>query len=157
MVTINPARDPKGAGYQVIQSRIAVGSGGFVGKGLFSGTQSQLDFLPARHTDFIYSVIAEEAGFLGAASVVALYLLLLQRLLLAATLARDRLGFFLVMCLCGVLGVHLVLNLGMALGLLPTIGIPLPLLSYGGSSMLATMFALGLCYSVRMRRFVEPE
>lgn len=156
LTVVNPTRDPQGSGYQVIQSRIAVGSGGLAGKGVFSGTQSRLDFLPAHHTDFIYSVIAEETGFLGSVVVMGLYLLLFHRILTAAMLSRDRQGAFLAMCVMTVLGLHFVLNLGMVLGLLPTIGIPLPLLSYGGSSMLATCFLLGLAYNVRMRRFREP-
>jgi len=156
LTVTNPHRDPKGSGYQVIQSRIAVGSGGLVGKGLFSGTQSRLDFLPAHHTDFIYSVVAEETGFVGAVVVIGLYLLLLHRMLTAAILSRDRQGTFLAVSIMCVLGLHFVLNLGMTLGLLPTVGIPLPLLSYGGSSFIATAFGLGLVYNVRMRRFQEP-
>jgi rod shape determining protein RodA len=152
---INPDADPLGAGYQIVQSKIAVGSGGLVGKGLFSGSQSQLEFLPAQHTDLIFAVLGEEAGFLGVTAALALYLLLLLRILQIGRQARDRLGSFICAGVASLLLYHLVVNVGMVIGFAPITGIPLPLLSYGGSSALTTGIALGLVLSVRTRRFLN--
>jgi rod shape determining protein RodA len=151
-VVFNPDLDPSGHGYHAIQSRITVGSGGFFGRGYKDGPQNRLGFLPERYTDFIFAIIAEEWGFVGAAAVLGLYLLLLRRLCDAAILAKDRLGSILCIGAMTFLGVHLVVNVGMVLGLLPTIGIPLPLLSYGGSSLLAFFVLIGFGANVRMRR-----
>ncbi|MFQ5767501.1 MAG: rod shape-determining protein RodA [Acidobacteriota bacterium] len=151
----DPQRDPSGAGYQVRQSKIAVGSGELTGKGLFQGTQSQLQFLPAQHTDFIFAVLAAETGFLGAATVVCLYFFITMRCLLASRQARDRLGRYLALGIGSLFGCQALVNLGMMVGLTPTIGIPLPLMSYGGSSMVATLLGFGLVLNVRMRRFVN--
>jgi rod shape determining protein RodA len=152
---LDPSLDPRGAGYQKIQSQIAVGSGGFTGKGWKQGTQSQLGYLPARHTDFIFSVLAEETGFLGVLFVLALYLLVLWRALEAAQLARDRLGAFLAAGLTAVLAFQVVYNVAMVAGLVPVKGLPLPLLSYGGASLLSTWLSIGLVLNVRMRRFAN--
>ena len=152
---LDPSLDPRGAGYQKIQSQIAVGSGGLSGKGWKQGTQSQLGYLPARHTDFIFSVLAEETGFLGVLFVLALYLLVLWRALEAAQLARDRLGAFLVAGLSSVIAFQVVYNVAMVAGLVPVKGLPLPLLSYGGASLLSTWLSIGLVLNVRMRRFAN--
>jgi rod shape determining protein RodA len=148
---LDPERDPKGAGWQVLQSRIAVGSGGLIGKGLGLGSQGQLNFLPDRHTDFIFSVLAEEIGFAGAASALLLYGILLYACVESARAARDRLGMYLCMAVATLLGSQVIINIGVILGLMPTAGIPLPLMSYGGSSLVTSVAALGLVLNVRMR------
>ncbi len=152
---LDPTRDPQGSGYQAMQSKIAVGSGGVLGKGLFSGTQSQLNFLPEQHTDFIFAVLAEERGFLGSIGALTLYFLLIARLIHAARTARDRLGVYLCMGAAGMIGAQVFANIGVVIGLLPTAGVPLPLMSYGGSSLLATLCTLGLVINVHWRRFVN--
>jgi rod shape determining protein RodA len=152
---LDPSLDPKGVGYQKIQSQIAVGSGGLMGKGYMKGSQSQLGYLPARQTDFIFSVLAEEFGFLGVAAVLALYLLVLWRALETAQLARDRVGAFLAAGLSAVLAFQVVYNVAMVAGLVPVKGLPLPLMSYGGSSVVATLVGVGLILNVRMRRFAN--
>ena len=150
---LNPGADPLGSGYQIMQSKIAIGSGGFTGKGLFSGTQSQLDFLPAQHNDFIIGVLGEELGFVGVAFVLLLYLLLLLRVLRSARLARDRSGVYLATGVAALLAYHLAVNVGMVIGFAPITGIPLPLLSAGGSSTLSTCLAVGVAMSVHNKRF----
>ncbi len=152
---LDPSLDPQGAGYQKIQSQIAVGSGGLAGRGFMEGSQGQLGYLPARHTDFIFSVLAEELGFLGVVGALGLYLLLLWRMLETARLARDRLGAFLAAGITASLAFQVVYNVAMVAGLVPVKGLPLPLLSYGGSSVLATLMGVGLILSVRMRRFAN--
>jgi rod shape determining protein RodA len=152
---LDPSLDPQGAGYQKIQSQIAVGSGGLLGRGYLEGSQGQLGYLPARHTDFIFSVLAEEMGFIGVFVVLGLYLLLLWRMLETARLARDRLGVFLAAGITASLAFQVVYNVAMVAGLVPVKGLPLPLLSYGGSSALATLMGVGLILSVRMRRFAN--
>ena len=152
---LDPSLDPRGSGYQKIQSQIAVGSGGLLGRGYREGSQGQLGYLPARHTDFIFSVLAEELGFAGVVGVLALYLLLLWRMLETARLARDRLGAFLATGITASLAFQVVYNVAMVAGLVPVKGLPLPLLSYGGSSVLATLMGVGLVLSVRMRRFAN--
>jgi rod shape determining protein RodA len=151
----NPDVDPLGDGYQIIQSKIAVGSGGLLGKGLFSGTQSQLEFLPAQHTDLVFAVLGEELGFLGVAAALTLYLMLLLRILQTARISRDRAGTYIATGVATVLLYHLLVNVGMVIGFAPITGIPLPLLSYGGSSALASGIAIGLVISVRTRRFLN--
>src|SRR5437867_12613195 len=155
LTVLDPSRDPAGVGYQVRQSRIAIGSGGLKGKGFGEGTQSRLKFLPQQHTDFIFAFLAEEKGFLGAGAVLSLLAFLVFRTLQTARLARDRLGLHLAALIGVLLAGQTFINLGMVLGLLPTIGVPLPLVSYGGSSVMATMAALGLAANVRMRRLVN--
>ncbi len=150
-----PASDPLGAGYQVRQSKIAVGSGELTGKGYQQGTQSQLRFLPAKHTDFILAVLAEEWGFLGVAAVLALYALYLSNAVAVAARARDRAGILLVVGLVSVVAFHVLYNAAMVIGLLPITGIPLPFLSYGGSFTLLNYTILGLILGVDFRRFVN--
>jgi rod shape determining protein RodA len=151
---LNPERDPLGSGYHIIQSKIAVGSGGFFGKGFMQGTQSQLSFLPERHTDFAFSVFAEEWGFSGCLLLLTLYLLLICWGVYVASRAGDRFGMFLALGVTAMLFWHIVVNLGMVIGLLPVVGVPLPLFSYGGTSMVTTMVGVGLLLNVSMRRFM---
>jgi rod shape determining protein RodA len=152
---LDPSLDPRGAGYQKIQSEIAVGSGGLTGKGYREGSQSQLGYLPARHTDFVFSVLAEELGFLGVAVTLSLYLLVLWRALDTAIIARDRAGAYLATAIAATFGFQVVYNVAMVAGLVPVKGLPLPLLSYGGSSLVATFLGIGLIMNVRMRRFAN--
>jgi rod shape determining protein RodA len=152
---LNPDRDPKGAGYQSIQSTIAVGSGGVTGAGWLKGSQSQLQFLPAPHTDFVFAVIAEEFGFIGVATVMLLYLLIMLRGLDTARRARDRLGIYLVVGILSMFFFQTLYNVAMVGGLVPIKGFPLPLISYGGSSMMTTLMGIGLILNVRMRRFAN--
>jgi rod shape determining protein RodA len=152
---LNPENDPLHLGYQTIQSKIAIGSGRFLGKGLKQGSQSQLGFLPARHTDFVFAVLAEEKGFLGSISVLGLYLFVCLRLLQTARDAKDRAGTLLVVGVLTLFLFHLAINIGMAAALLPIAGIPLPLVSAGGSSLISVFAAMSLCMNVRMRRFVN--
>ncbi len=150
---LNPAKDPMGQGYQILQSKIAVGSGGFRGKGYLEGTQGHLHFLPERHTDFAFSVWGEEWGFVGSIVFLTAYFSMLFVGLYAAMTARDRFGVFLSFGVVMLIFWQAVINLLMILGFLPVVGIPLPLVSYGGSSLLTTLLALGLLLNVRMRRF----
>lgn len=152
---INPDQDMLKAGYQVRQSKIAVGSGGFSGKGFRSGTQSRLQFLPTPHTDFIFASIAEEWGFLGVILVLGLFATLVLRSLRLAGVARDRGGVFLILGLAGVIFFSVTVNASMMIGLLPTTGIPLPLVSYGGSSVATTFLSIGLILGVHYRRFAN--
>ncbi|MGH9398774.1 MAG: rod shape-determining protein RodA [Thermoanaerobaculia bacterium] len=152
---LNPDTDMLGAGYQVRQSKIAVGSGGFSGKGFRAGTQSQLRFLPVRHADFILAVIAEEWGFLGVLIVLGLFVALILRCLRLASVARDRGGVFLILALASVIFFSVAINASMMIGLLPIAGIPLPLVSYGGSSVATTFTAIGLILGVEYRRFAN--
>jgi rod shape determining protein RodA len=152
---LNPGEDPRGSGYQVQQSLIAVGSGGIWGRGFGEGTQTQGQFLPVTHTDFIFSTLAEEQGFVGATLVLLLYFLVLMRLIQNAYMAPDRAGTLLVMGVVAILLFHILVNIGMVVGFMPVTGIPLPLMSYGGSSVMFTFLAFGLVMNVRMRRFVN--
>lgn len=151
----HPEDDPRGKGYQVQQSLIAVGSGGIWGKGATKGTQTQGDFLPIPYTDFIFAALCEEHGFVGAAVVLLLYFLILMRLVQNAQTAKDVPGTLLVMGVAGVMLFQIAVNVGMVAGMMPVTGIPLPLLSYGGSSVLFTFLALGIVMNVRMTRFVN--
>jgi len=150
---IDPDRDPLGAGYHVIQSKIAVGSGMLWGRGFLKGTQNHLNFLPEQHTDFIFSVFAEEWGFIGAALLVGLYLALVLRGLVVAARARDRFGVLLVLGVTSVVFWQAVVNLCMTTGLMPVVGITLPFFSYGGSSLLCLLVGIGLAMNVSMRRY----
>jgi len=150
---LNPEADPLGSGYHIIQSKIAVGSGGFFGKGFMQGTQSQLSFLPERHTDFAFSVFAEEWGFAGSFLLLLFYLFLIIWGIYIARRAADRFGMFLAIGITAMIFWHIVVNLGMVIGLLPVVGVPLPLFSYGGTNMVTTMIGVGLLMSVSMRRF----
>ena len=152
---LDPARDPLGKGYQVTQAKIAIGSGGIHGKGFRQGTQAKLEFLPARHTDFIFAVLGEEWGFIGVTIVLALYLFLIAQALTFAKHARDRGGAFLLICLISFFIFHVLINVSMQIGVLPTTGIPLPLISYGGSSTMMFLIAIGLMLNVDMRRFAN--
>ncbi len=152
---INPDNDPRGTGYQIRQSLIAVGDGGVFGRGANQGTQTQGDFLPIPYTDFIFAAFSEEHGFVGAILVLLLYFLILMRLIQNAQTAADLPGALLVMGVAAVLIFQIAVNVGMVLGLMPVTGIPLPLMSYGGSSVLFTFLALGMVMNVRMSRFVN--
>ncbi|RZU42635.1 cell elongation-specific peptidoglycan biosynthesis regulator RodA [Edaphobacter modestus] len=152
---INPDSDPKGSGYQIRQSLIAVGSGGIWGKGANKGTQTQGDFLPIPYTDFIFAAFCEEHGFVGAMGVLLLYFLILMRLIQNAQTAADLAGTYIIMGVVAVIVFQIAVNIGMVVGLMPVTGIPLPLMSYGGSSILFTFLALGIVMNVRMRRFVN--
>ncbi len=152
---INPDVDPQKKGYQSIQSQIAVGSGGLWGKGTTKGSQTQGLFLPVTHTDFIFAAFSEEHGFVGAVVILLLYFMVLMRLIHNAQTAPDRAGAFVVMGVVAVLGFHVLVNVGMVVGFMPVVGIPLPLMSYGGSSVLFMFIALGIVMNVRMRRFVN--
>lgn len=150
---LNPDLDPLGAGYHVIQSKIAIGSGRFLGKGYLEGTQHQLDFLPAQHTDFVFSVFAEEWGFLGCLILLGLYFIFIAFALRVVARAKERFGALLVFGLVTIFFWQVAINVAMVTGLLPVVGIPLPLLSYGGSSLVSMMVAVGLLINVSMRRF----
>ena len=152
---LRPEEDPRGAGYQILQSKIAVGSGGFWGKGLGNGSQNQLGFVPVRYSDFILAALAEELGFAGVFAALVLYMALLLRLVQNAQRANDRAGMYLVMGVAAVLGFHVLVNVAMVIGYMPVTGIPLPLMSYGGSATLFVYLALGLVMNVRIRRFVN--
>jgi rod shape determining protein RodA len=154
LVTLDPGRDPLGIGYQTRQAQIAIGSGGLVGRGIGEGRQSQLGFVPESHTDFIFALLAEETGFLGAASILLLYFLLLSRLITIGVEAKDRAGMLIIAGVVAFIFSHVLINVGMALGIVPPIGIPLPFLSYGGSSTLTTFAAIGLALSVSLRRYM---
>lgn len=151
---ISPNNDPQGAGYNSIQSKIAVGSGKFLGKGFRKGTQSQLEFLPERHTDFIYSVLSEEHGFVGSLSTLGLFGFLFMIGIRISMNAREKFGALLTAGVLCYIFWHMFINIGMVIGLLPIVGVPLPLLSYGGSSMLTTMAGMGLVSSVAYRRYL---
>ncbi len=152
MTFLRPQDDPLGQGYNVIQSTIAVGSGGWFGKGLGHGSQSQLNFLPEQHTDFVFAVLAEELGFVGAAALLGLFGFVLWRISRSAQLARSNFGFFIGIGVLVMLVAQILINVGMNMGIMPVAGIPLPLVSYGGSSMIASLIALGLVESVAIRR-----
>ncbi len=149
---LNPESDPLGAGYHIIQSKIAIGSGGFYGKGWMNGTQSQLDFLPERHTDFIFSVMAEEFGFAGVVLLVALYLFIIGRCLFIATQAQDSFSRLAIGSLTLIFFTYILVNIGMVSGLFPVVGLPLPLVSYGGTSLVTLMAGFGVIMSLHTHR-----
>ncbi len=149
---LDPDQDPLGAGYHIIQSKIAVGSGMVWGKGFMQGTQNHLNFLPEQHTDFIFSVFAEEWGLVGGATLIALYLTFVLRGLVIAQRARDRFGAFLVLGVVAIVFWQAVINVAMVTGMLPVVGIPLPFFSYGGSSLFSLLVGIGLVMNVSMRR-----
>jgi rod shape determining protein RodA len=152
---MNPDNDPKGTGYQILQSKIAVGAGGIWGKGAEKGSQTQGAFLPIPHADFIFAAFSEEHGFVGALFVLLLYFFVLMRLIQNAQTAADLSGSLIIMGIVAVLTFQILVNVGMVIGFMPVTGIPLPLMSYGGSSVLFTFLALGVAMNVRMRRFVN--
>lgn len=151
-IFLNPWVDPHGDGYNVIQSQIAIGSGGLWGKGLYQGTQSQYNFLPIQHTDFIFSVLAEELGLIGGILLLTLYFILLYRGTRIAAQARDTFGTLLATGIVSMLAFHILVNIGMNAGIMPVTGIPLPLISYGGSSMIMNLAALGILLNIWVRR-----
>jgi len=153
---LNPESDPLGSGYHIIQSKIAIGSGGLYGKGWLNGTQSQLEFLPERHTDFIFSVLAEEFGLTGILVLLSLYLFIILRGLYIATKAQDTYGRLLAGSLVLVFFVYLFVNTGMVAGLLPVVGVPLPLVSYGGTSLVTLMASFGMLMSIHTHRKLLP-
>lgn len=151
---LSPENDPRKTGYNALQSKYAVGSGQFFGKGFRKGTQSQLEFLPERHTDFIYSVLSEEHGFVGSLTTIGLFCILFFLLIRIAYQSRDKFGAMMSVGVLSYIFWHMFVNIGMVIGLLPIVGVPLPLLSYGGSSMLTTMAGLGLISSVAFRKYL---
>jgi rod shape determining protein RodA len=152
LVFLNPELDPMGKGYQILQSQMAVGSGRIFGQGLFKGIQNQFGFLPEKQTDFIFSVIAEELGFLGVSILIILYIILLLKCVNIAKQAKDSFGTYLVIGVTFMLAFHIFANIAMTIGLMPITGKPLPLVSYGGTFMLSNMMALGIVLNVNMRR-----
>lgn len=151
---IDPSSDPLGSGYHANQSKIAVGSGQIIGKGYLQGTQSQMAFLPERHTDFIFSVIAEEMGLVGSMVLILLYLIFLLVGVDTAKNAKDRLGVLMAGGIVGMISLYVFINVGMAVGIVPVVGVPLPLVSYGGTSIITTFFAIGLLLNIQTRRFM---
>lgn len=152
LTLLNPESDPLGSGYHIIQSKIAIGSGGLYGKGWLNGTQSQLDFLPERHTDFIFAVFSEEFGMMGAVVLLSLYAFIILRGLYIATRAQDKFGRLLAGSLSLTFFVYLFVNVGMVSGILPVVGVPLPLVSYGGTSMVTLMAGFGMLMSINSNR-----
>ena len=151
---LNPDRDPLGAGYQIIQSKIAIGSGGFFGKGFLNGSQSYLDFLPEKHTDFIFTLFSEEFGFFGSIFILLLYVLIVHRIIKIGHITRNNFGKLYCYGFATAFFVYVAVNMGMVLGLLPIVGAPLPIMSYGGSSMLAIMFGLSIVMSCKIYKDV---
>ncbi|MCD5406889.1 MAG: rod shape-determining protein RodA [Desulfotomaculum sp.] len=151
-IFLDPYRDPLGDGYHIIQSQIAIGSGGILGKGIFNGSQNQLNFLPEQHTDFIFSVVGEELGFIGTMLLLTLFFVIMYRGIRIAYLAKDTFGTLLATGVVSMLAFHVLVNIGMATGVMPVTGLPLPLFSYGGSSMLSTLIAMGILQNVYSRR-----
>ena len=147
---LDPDRDPLGAGYQIIQSKIAIGSGGFSGKGFLKGTQSYLEFLPEKHTDFIFTLFSEEFGFLGSIGLLIIYTIIIVRIIRIGVLSRSNFAKFFCFGFAFAIFIYIVVNLSMVLGLLPIVGSPLPIMSYGGSSMLATMIGFGIVLSAKI-------
>lgn len=155
IVFLNPDIDPLGSAYNIIQSKIAIGSGRLVGKGLFSGTQSQLGFLPEQHTDFIFSVVGEETGFFVSELTILAYLLLVWRAMVVARESRDRYGSLVATGIATMFAFYSVINIGMVMGMMPATGLPLPFLSYGGSNMVTSLWAVGILLSIHVRRFTN--
>jgi rod shape determining protein RodA len=147
---LNPERDPLGAGYQIIQSKIAIGSGGLFGKGFLNGSQSYLDYLPEKHTDFIFTLFSEEFGFFGSLFILLLYTLIISRIVKIGNLTRSTFGKLYCYSFATAFFIYVAVNMMMVLGLLPIVGSPLPIMSYGGSSMMAIMFGLGIVMSCKV-------
>jgi rod shape determining protein RodA len=152
---VSPGQDPQGSGYHILQSKIAIGSGGLLGKGFKKGTQSQLRLLPARHTDFVFSVIGEEFGFVGVVVVIFFYFIFLRRIFLSIHKSRDRTGVYIIFMVGMMIAFQFFVNVLMVTGLLPVVGVPLPLISYGGSSLLTNYLAVALVLNVKMRRMAN--
>jgi rod shape determining protein RodA len=153
LVLIDSNNDPLGSGYHILQSKIAIGSGQLVGKGYLQGTQSHLEFLPEHTTDFIFSVLGEEWGFVGSSVVILLYFILITRLLALASKVRDTGLSLVVLGITSMLAIHAIINIGMVLGIFPVVGIPLPLFSYGGSSLITLLSSIGIVLGIGMRRY----
>jgi rod shape determining protein RodA len=153
VVFLSPKIDPRGAGYNIIQSKIAVGSGKMLGKGFLKGTQTQLGFLPERRTDFIFSVISEEGGWVFSHLTLLFYVLFIWRALAVAKESRDRYGSFVAVGLATMFTFYAVINIGMALGIMPVTGMPLLLISYGGSSIVSSLLAVGILLSIHIRKY----
>ena len=147
---LNPDRDPLGAGYQIIQSKIAIGSGGLFGKGFLNGSQSYLDYLPEKHTDFIFTLFSEEFGFFGSVLILILYAIIISRIINIGNITRSNFGKLYCYSFATAFFIYVTVNMGMVLGLLPIVGSPLPIMSYGGSSMLAIMLGLGITMSCKV-------
>jgi len=152
---VNPEQDPKGAGYQIIQSQVAIGSGGIWGKGYLNGSQTHLRFLPAQHTDFIFSVIGEEFGFAGVSLVMLLFLILIIRLIHIASLIREQFESMTVIGVATIITFHTIINVGMTIGLAPVTGLPLPFLSYGGSSLVANLLMIGIVLNISKNKVIR--
>jgi rod shape determining protein RodA len=152
---VNPEKDPKGAGYQIIQSQVAIGSGGMWGKGYLKGSQTHLRFLPAQHTDFIFSVIGEEFGFIGASLILLVFLLLILRFIHIAAMIRGQFESLTIIGIVTVLFFHTVINIGMTIGMAPVTGLPLPFLSYGGSSLVVNMMMVGVVLNISRNKFIH--
>ena len=152
---INPEQDPKGAGYQIIQSQVAIGSGGLWGKGYMNGTQTHLRFLPAQHTDFIFSVIGEEFGFVGVSAILLLFMLLIIRLIAIAGAIRQSFESMVVIGIATIILFHVMINIGMTIGMTPVTGLPLPFLSYGGSSLMANLIMMGIILNISRTKYIK--
>ena len=155
IVFLKPTIDPFGSGYNIIQSKIAVGSGGLFGKGLRGGTQSQLGFLPERTTDFIFSIFAEEWGFVGSFFLISIYGVFIYRNIMILYNARDTFATLVVAGILGMFLFHIIINIGMSVGIMPITGIPLPFMSYGGSFIITSMIATSLLFNIEMRRYMR--
>ena len=155
IVFLDPNIDPLGAGYNIKQSKIAIGSGRFLGRGLFSGTQAQLGYVPEQHTDFIFSVLAEEAGYFVSQLTIFVYFFLIWRAMLVARDARDRFGSLVATGIATMYAFYGIINIGMVMGMMPTTGLPLPFLSYGGSCMVSSLWGIGILLSIHIRRFTH--
>ncbi|NDG05235.1 MAG: rod shape-determining protein RodA, partial [Alphaproteobacteria bacterium] len=153
---LDPSEDPLGAGYNILQSMIAIGSGGFFGKGFMQGSQSQLNFLPEKHTDFIFTMLGEEFGFFGCMLLLGLYGFLLLSCMVIATTSRSTFGAMLAIGVSALLFIHIMINCAMVMGLVPVVGVPLPLMSYGGSIMVSTVLAIGLLLNACLHRDQKP-
>ena len=151
-IFLNPESDPRGAGYNVIQSKLAIGAGGLFGMGLFQGNQTQLGYLHPKTTDFIFSAIVEEMGFVMSAAIIILYVVLITKAIFIAKTAKDNIGSYIAIGIAGILCFHMIENIGMAMGLLPITGVPLPFVSYGGSSLLTNFICIGLLLNISSRR-----
>ena len=149
---LNPNLDPRGAGYNILQSKLAIGSGQLFGMGLLKGNQTQLGFLYPKTTDFIFSVIGEEMGFVVTAAIVLIYVVLITKAIFVAKTAKDNLGSYIAMGIAGIFLFHMVENIGMTIGLLPITGVPLPFVSYGGSSLLTNLILIALLLNISGRR-----
>jgi rod shape determining protein RodA len=153
---LDPQEDPLGAGYNILQSMIAIGSGGFFGKGFLQGSQSQLNFLPEKHTDFVFTMLAEEFGFFGSILLLLLYASLLMAGLAVALRSRSTFGAMLAAGVVALIFIHILINCGMVMGMMPVVGVPLPLMSYGGSIMVSTLCAIGLLLNAYIHRNELP-